>query len=147
TAAGDAAGGPDRPRGGVLPPVDERLPGGAPNAFGSGLAALPTLFLQGGVEGLPRRGQVWPQLERPAEAGDGAVQVALLAEAVAQVEVGLSVLRVERDGLAVAGDGLVQLALVRQRIAQVGVGRGVVRVQFDGLAVAGDGAVQVALPA
>src|SRR5262249_27608524 len=97
---------------------------GAPNAFWSRLAALPTLFLQSGVEGLLRRGQVRPELEHLAEAGDGAVQVALPAEGVAQVEVGRGELRVESDGLAVARDGLVQPALRGQGNAEVVVGAG-----------------------
>src|SRR5262249_6536822 len=128
-ADGDPAVGPDRHRRGVLQPVDERLQGGAANAFWSRLAERPTLLLQGGVEGLLRRGQAWPELERLAVAGDGLVQLALGHQRNAQVVVGVGVLRVEFDGLVEAGDGLVYLPLAPQRNAQAGVGLGVLRVE------------------
>ena len=46
-------------------------------------------------------------------------------QGVAEVVVGLGVILLESDGLAVLGDGLVQLALVVQGIAEVVVGFGV----------------------
>ena len=58
---------------------------------------------------------------------------------------GLSVFRIEFDGLAAAGDGLLQLPLILQGVAEVVVGHGAFRIEFDGLAVAGDGLVQLPL--
>ena len=66
-------------------------------------------------------------------------------EGVAEVVVGLGVVRLEADGLPVLGDGLVQLALAREGVAEVVVGLGVVLLEADGLAVLGDGLVQLAL--
>ncbi len=71
----------------------------------------------------------------------------LSIQRIAQVVVGVGVLRVEFDGLLVAGDGLVHWPLPMQRIAQVVVGAGELRVEFDGLLVAGDGLVHLALAA
>ena len=69
----------------------------------------------------------------------------LSLQGVAEVEVGLGVILLESDGLAVLGDGLVQLALVLQGVAEVAVGLGVILLESDGLAVLGDGLVQLAL--
>ena len=71
--------------------------------------------------------------------------IALLLEDDAEVAVGLGVVGLEPDGLAVVGDGLVQLPLVAQGDAEVVVGLGVVGLEPDGLAVVGDGLVQLPL--
>ena len=58
---------------------------------------------------------------------------------------GVGVVGLEPDRLAVLGDGLVQLPLTSQGGAEVEVGRAVVGPQPDRLAVLGDGLVQLPL--
>ncbi len=53
---------------------------------------------------------------------------------------GLGVVGLEPDGLAVFGDGLVELALVPQGVAEVGVGLGVVGLEPDRLAISASAA-------
>ncbi len=60
---------------------------------------------------------------------------------------GLGVVGLEPDRLAVFGDGLVELALVLQGVAEVVVGHGEVGLEPDRLAVFGDGLVELALVA
>src|SRR5436305_1238259 len=62
----------------------------------------------------------------------------------AGVAVGLAVLGVEVDGLAVLGDGIAQFALVLEGTAEVVVGKGILGVEVDGLAILGAGLVQLA---
>ena len=54
---------------------------------------------------------------------------------------GLGVVGLEPDRLAVCGDGLVGLPLVAQGVAEVVVGHGVVGLEPDRLAEFGDGLV------
>ena len=70
---------------------------------------------------------------------------ACVAEEDAEVVVGLGVVGLEPDSLAVFGDGLVELALVSQGDAEVVVGFGVVGLEPDRLAVFGDGLVELPL--
>ena len=58
---------------------------------------------------------------------------------------GLGVVGLEPDRLAVFGDGLVELALVSQGVAEVVVGLGVVGLEPDRLAVFGDRLVELPL--
>ena len=58
---------------------------------------------------------------------------------------GLGVVGLEPDRLAVFGDRLVELALVAQGVAEVEVGLGVVGLEPDRLAVFGDRLVELAL--
>ena len=64
---------------------------------------------------------------------------------MAQVVVGLGMVRLQFQCPAVAGDRFVQLSLVPQGDAQVVVGLGIVRLQFQCPAVAGDRFVQLPL--
>ena len=52
---------------------------------------------------------------------------------------GLGVIGLEGNRLAIGGDGLVELAFVSQGIAEIVVGLGVVGLEGDGLAIGGDG--------
>ena len=77
---------------------------------GDGLIEL-TLALQGHAQVEVNVGIFWVDSNDPAEAGDGGVVIPLLvAKNDAQTEVGLEILRIGRDGLAVAVHGLVELA-------------------------------------
>ena len=61
----------------------------------------------------------------------GLGQLALAVQGVAEVGVGLGVVGLQPDRLAVLGDGLGQLPLAAQGVAEVGVGLGVVGLQPD----------------
>ena len=71
--------------------------------------------------------------------------IALTPEDQAEVAVGLGVVGLEPDRLAVFGDGLVELPLGLQGDAEVVVGLGVVGLEPDRLAVFGDGLVELPL--
>ena len=58
---------------------------------------------------------------------------------------GLGVVRLDADRLAICGDRLVELALVLERYAEIGVGLGIVRLDADRLAICGDRLVELAL--
>ena len=59
---------------------------------------------------------------------------------------GLRVVGLDFQGLAVMGDGLVHLSAAGQGEAEVVVGLGVVGLDFQGLAVMGDGLVELSAP-
>jgi hypothetical protein len=85
------------------------------------------------------------QLERLAEIGDGAIELAFGVLGGAADDVGVGVLRIEGDGFVVVSDGAVELALVLIGQAAEGVDGGVFRIESDGLVVIGDGPIEVAL--
>src|SRR5262245_22072439 len=83
---------------------------------------------------------------RAWDSRDGSVNLALRQQRLAQVVVGLGVLRVEFDGLLEAGDGaVVVLLVIAENGPQADVDPGVLRVEYDGPSVVGDCLVQPAL--
>ncbi len=74
---------------------------------------------------------------------DGLVDLSAPGQRHAQVVVGLGVVGLDFQGLAVMGDGLVDLPAAGQQSAEVVVGLGVVGLDFQGLLVMGDGLVHL----
>ena len=70
--------------------------------------------------------------------GDGLVHLPAAGQDDAQVVVGVRVVGLDIQGLAVMGDGLVELSAAGQRQAEVVMGIRVVGLDFQGLAVMGD---------
>jgi hypothetical protein len=67
------------------------------------------------------------------------------SEGEAEVDVGLGIVRLELQGLAVLDDRLLQPSLVGQGDAKVDVGPENVRLELQGLAVLGDRLLQLPL--
>ena len=87
----------------------------------------------------PRHGVVRRDPDRRLIGLDGFRHLAPAQFEVAEVDVGLEVIRIELDGLQTGFKGLVQPALDLQRHRQVVVGLGVIGLQFDDVARGGFG--------
>jgi hypothetical protein len=91
------------------------------------------------------QGQPRVEFDGLTVASDRLVQLVLVLQGEAEVEVGEGIFRVEFDGFARAGDGLFQLLLGVQGIAEIVVGAGQFGVECDGFLVAGDSFVEILL--
>ena len=74
---------------------------------------------------------------RGAIGGDRVIEPALILEDVAEIHVGLGIVRLEAQGLLIAGHRLLQLSLLLQGDPQVVVRLGIVRLEAQGLPIAG----------
>src|SRR5262249_28009798 len=95
----------------------------------------------------PPRGSVWPprvfrpQLLTAAKGLQGFAHLPAVLQRLAEVGVGLGIIRLYLDGLAVRSDRFPELALESKGAAEVVMGPGIFGVEGNGLFVGGHGQV------